>query len=77
MMRTKCYTCGTQLNPSDPMRKYKNGHRYIGECKQCATARIVYNSWKKRSIKDIKSKIKQTEILLNIYQQALHFKEDK
>ncbi len=69
--RFTCRNCGIKLiSGIDPQRKKPDGS-FIGECRQCASDRIVKNRWSKKSIKEIEKEIESRKRNLRILEEVL------
>lgn len=85
-IRSACRTCGVKLKPCDPQRRQKviykgkvvsHVWRYLGECKQCASDRIVISKWKKRTVKSITKEIAKHEHNIEILRITMEDKQCK
>jgi RNase P subunit RPR2 len=64
--RDHCRTCNKKLVYGvDPERRQNNVDgivwRFLGECKQCASDRVVRGKWGKRTMAEIKKEVKKHE----------------
>jgi len=77
--RDHCRTCNKKLIYGvDPERRQENvGEtvwRFLGECKQCASDRIVRGKWNKRTMQQIKAEIKKHQHNIVVLQSVIDSK---